>query len=75
MTEGGGQPPVKSSSDGFHFFNIGLFAQAFVRKLPPDEAVFRAHRNFRNPPPLLIRGYRSCMESPPELVCSVDGGP
>lgn len=42
LSEGGGQPPVQASADGFLFFDAGIFPQAFAQDLPPDQAAFLA---------------------------------
>lgn len=42
LIEGGGQPPVQPSADGFLFFDAGIFPQAFAQDLPPAQGAFLA---------------------------------
>lgn len=42
LIEGGGQPPVQPSADGFLFFDDNIFPQAFAQDLPPAQAAFLA---------------------------------
>jgi pimeloyl-ACP methyl ester carboxylesterase len=40
--EGGQEPPVKASADGFLFFDAAIFPQAFAQDLPADRGAFLA---------------------------------
>lgn len=42
LTEGGANPPVKPSADGFLFFDPQIFPQAFAQDLPPAQGAFLA---------------------------------
>lgn len=42
LTEGGGQPPVQPSADGFLFFDTAVFYQAFAQDLPATHGAFLA---------------------------------